>query len=510
MQLSRNRKLNASFYYVDRNVEEGRAERVALRTATESWTYRELLSRVGRAALSLNDLGVRRSDRVLLLHPDAPEAIAFAFAAMRIGAAPVPTSTQLTNEEIAFIATDCEATVMVATSALAERLALLFARQRLKMSVILTDELRETLTAADGCEEQPTAAVGRDDVALLQYTSGSTGAPKGVVHCHRGLLALPRGFGKLLALSDDDVCYSTAKLSFGYGFGNSALFPLAAGASTYLQAAPSDPVSVIDAVASGKPTVMFSGPTMYSAILARDERERVTELCKIRLFVSAGDTLSSRVFLEWERRFGSRIVDGLGSTECLHIFLAATPSKATAGRIGTAVAPYAVRLVDDDGKRLPPGRTGLLQVAGPAVFDKYWKQPEQTAETLGDGWVRTGDVLHQGVDGIYSYVGRQDDLFKVREMKVAPIEVEQSLLGHPAVAECAVVGRADTRGLVAVHAFIRLADGWRAGPGLERALRERARGMLSPHKVPKRFVFVEALPRTSTGKVTRHALRIES
>jgi benzoate-CoA ligase family protein len=505
-------KINASAYYLDRHIGNGEAERTALRTDSMSWSYRELLVQVKVAARTLGSVGVKPGDRIVLIHPDGPQAVAFLFAAMRIGAAPAPIPTQLTDEEFSFICRDCEPAAVIVDSARAERVARLTTRLSAPPRIIVSDDDQRNPPADSALSEgddPPPVLVDPDHIALLQYTSGSTGTPKGVVHLHRGLLALPAAFGNRLALTHSDTCYSTAKLSFGYGLGNSVFFPMAAGASTYLRAAPSDPLGVLQAIHSAQPTVVFAGPTLYAAIAAIPDAAGTFALSSVRLYVSAGDMLSAVLFDRWEKKFGHRILDGLGSTECLHIFISAEPSKQIAGQLGTVIAPYQARLVDDAGEVLERGSTGLLEVKGPATFARYWNLPVQTEATLKHGWVRTGDVLYHSHEGNFSYVGRDDDMFKVNEMKVSPVEIEHVLNSHPAVAECAVVGRPDRRGLPSVCAFVRLTEGCQRSTELERDLRATVRHTLSPHKVPKAFEFVTELPRTSTGKLTRHMLRAE-
>jgi len=497
---------NASAYYLDRHIHDGHGGHPAIKTADETLTYGELLNRVTGAGRALRSAGVKRGDRVIMVHPDAPAAVTFLLAAIRIGAAPVPIATQLTDAELSLIYVDCQPTAAVTDVSCAERLSPIAHESGFAATTIVTDELWPELDSRADPEEPP-AQVDPDEVSLLQYTSGSTGVPKGVVHLHRGLLTLPAGFGRLLALTHQDTCYSAAKMSFGYGLGNSVLFPMAAGATAFLRAAPSDPLSVFKTIQQAQPTVVFGGPTLYRAMIGLAGAENRFDLSSVRLYVSAGDALSPQLFSAWQQRFSKRILDGLGSTECLHIFMAASPNDAVAGELGTAIAPYEIRLIGDNGEPLPPGSTGELEVKGPANFARYWNRPAQSAQTLRDGWVRTGDVLHQHASGTFSYLGRRDDMFKVREMKVSPVEVEQVLLTHPAVAECAVTGRLDARGLPSVCAFVCLARGWDGSRKLEQALQRWTSRSLSPHKVPKAYEFVTRLPRTSTGKLTRHTLR---
>jgi benzoate-CoA ligase family protein len=506
---------NAVHHYLDRHVEEGAAGRVALFTAEESWTYGALLEQVERRAELLRRVGIGHGDRVAIVLPDSLEAVAFLLAAIRVGAIPAPIHTRLTTSEYRLILTDCEPAVAVVGEAHAElmlriRAALATPRTILAVGAPFGADRANVLPvatalSADRCHEE-LAAVRPEDVALLQYTSGSTGAPKGVMHLHRGLLALPRGFGRRLSLTATDVCYSTAKLSFGYGLGNSVLFPLSAGCAALLRAAPSDPLGVLRTVDAVRPTVLFAGPTLYRAMLALGEGAPGFDLSSIRLCVSAGDALGAHLFTAWRRRFGHEILDGLGSTECLHIFMAGKPGRLRAGCIGGPVDPYEVRLIDERGEPAAPGEIGRLQVRGPANFAGYWRRPSQTRETLRAGWALTGDLLARESDGYFRYVGRSDDVFKVQELKVAPLEIEELLDRHPAVRESAIAGATDPRGVPVVCAFVRVADGHRPGPVLAHELRASLRGSLAPHKVPRIFEFVAALPRTSTGKLARHRL----
>ncbi len=510
---------NAVHHYLDRHVQEGAAGRVAFFTAEQSWTYGALLEHVERRAELLRRVGVGHGDRVAIVLPDSLEAVAFLLAAIRAGAIPAPIHTRLTTGEYRLILADCEPLVAVVGEAhidlmLRIRAALATPRTVLVVGAPVAATFGadranvlpvDTALSADRAHEEP-AAVRPDDVALLQYTSGSTGAPKGVMHLHRGLLALPRGFGRRLSLTAADICYSTAKLSFGYGLGNSVLFPLSAGCTAFLRAAPSDPLGVLQTVDTIGPTVLFAGPTLYRAMLAVEERKPGLDLSGIRLCVSAGDALGAHLFTSWRRQFGHEILDGLGSTECLHIFMAAEPGHLRAGCIGGPVDPYQVRLTDARGEPAAPGEIGQLQVRGPANFAGYWRRPSQTRETLRAGWTLTGDLLARESDGCFRYVGRSDDIFKAQELKVAPLEIEELLDRHPAVRESAIAGATDPQGLMVVCAFVCVADGHRPGPELARELRASLRGSLAPHKIPRIFEFVSALPRTSTGKLARRQL----
>jgi benzoate-CoA ligase family protein len=495
---------NAAAYYVDRHLLEGRAERPALHTpGGTTWTYAELHEHVARAGSLLRAAGTRPGDRVLILLPDTPAAAATILGAMRIGAIPAPIPTRLSDEEQTFICCDARPRVAVTTTDRAERLQAIAAHTGWPQAVLALGAGDEHEPPWHAAEPGEPAAMQPDDAALLQYTSGSTGRPKGVVHLHRGLLALPHGFGRRLALHEDDLCYSAAKLSFGYGLGNSLLFPLAAGASALLRAEPSEPVGVFETIQAERPTVFFGGPALYAALLAVHDPRDPFDLSSVRLCVSAGEALDPSLFARWQATFGLAILDGLGSTECLHVFVSGEPPDLQPGSLGTVVPPYEVRLLDEAGAPVAPGEAGHAHVRGPANGARYWDRPDATHETMADGWIRTGDLLTRAADGTFAYVGRSDDVFKVRGMKVAPLEVEASLNTHPAVAESVVGAVEDRNGLTVACAYVRLAPAWEPTSELARSLRAHARATLSPHKVPRLVRFVAQLPRTGTGKLSR-------
>lgn len=505
---------NAAVFYVDRHVAEGRATRPALVTQHASWSYADLLDHVERAGFMLEAAGVRPGDRVALVLPDTLEAAAIALAAMRIGAIPAPVHTRLSDEEYGFICQDARPRAAVVCADHAERMLRIRAQTGwpevvavLGQAPVPGEVFRAAPALAAGVRSEP-APTAPDDPALLQYTSGSTGRPKGVVHLHRGLLALPQGFGRRLGLRDGDLCFSAAKLFFGYGFGNSLLFPLAAGVPALLRAEPSEPLDVLEAIQELRPTVFFGGPALYKAMLAVHDHDARFDTGSVRLWVSAGEALDAPLFRRWRKTFGQPILDALGSTECLHVFIAGEPGDLRPGCVGTVVPPYEVRLLDGDGAPVARGdEPGHLHVSGPANGARYWDRPEATRETIVDGWVRTGDLLTQADDGTFAYVGRSDDVFKVRGMKIAPLEIETCLNQHPAVAESVVVPSKDRSGLTVTCAFVRLEPTWTPTDQLARTLRAHARTALSPHKVPRFVRFVDDLPRNGTGKLGRRLLR---
>lgn len=508
---------NAVDLYLDEQVRRGRGEETAFIAEEGTWTYDMLLEQVELRAELLHRIGIRRTDRILIVLRDSLEAVAFLLAAMRIGAVPAPIHTRLTEQEYRHICADSEPAAAVLGDEHLALMAGLRAATGLPPKILsVGDEwgagersaisVRRALSAVD--QRRGAHALHTTDAALLQYTSGSTGAPKGVVHLHRGLTALPLGFPRRLHLSEGDLCFSTAKLPFGYGLGNSVLFPLSTGCATLLRAADSDPLGVLETIARARPTVLFAGPTLYRAMLIISHANPAAEhdLSSLRLCVSAGDSLSASIFEAWRRRFGIEILDGLGSTECLHIFAAGELGRLQAGSIGRAIDPYEVRLVDDQGEPVRRGEIGHLHVRGPACFDRYWGKPEETRATVSGGWVRTGDLLLED-EACLRYVGRSDDVFKVREQKVSPLEIEEHLNAQSAVSDSAVVCRMSRQAMPVICAFVCVADGHQASPALARDLRASLRRSLSAHKIPQVLEFVEKLPRTSTGKLERQVLR---
>jgi benzoate-CoA ligase family protein len=437
--------------------------------------------------------------------PDSLAAAAVLLGAMRIGAVPAPVHTRLTDDELAFVCQDARPQVVAAAGEHAARMRAIRKRGGWPKAVLVVDEIDWDAAGGAGGDPAP-APASPDDAALLQYTSGSTGRPKAVVHLHRGLLALPAGFGRRLALGEDDLCYSAAKLSFGYGLGNSLLFPLAAGAQALLRAEPSEPVAVLETIAAQRPTVFFGGPALYAAMLAVHDPRDPFDLASVRLCVSAGEALDASLFRRWQDAFGLPILDGLGSTECLHVFACGEPPDLRPGSLGTVVPPYELRLLGDDGAPVAHGEPGHVHVRGPANGARYWDRPAATRTAMKGDWTRTGDLMTQHADGTFAYVGRSDDVFKVRGMKVAPLEIEARLNGHPAVAESVVSPVADRNGVTIACAFVRLEEAWEPTSELARALRAHARTGLSAHKVPRHVRFVDDLPRTATGKLSRRGV----
>jgi benzoate-CoA ligase family protein len=347
------------------------------------------------------------------------------------------------------------------------------------------------------------------DVAFFLYTSGSAGTAKAAVHRHGDMLATSRNFAEaVLGLRDDDRLYSVSKLYFAYGLGNGMYFPLFFGASAILHPERPNAAEIADTINRYKPTVFFSVPTFYAKLLREAERGLRVDFSSVRLAVSAGEALPPEVFEQFRSRFGIEILDGLGSTEMLHVFLSARPGKVRAGSCGHEVPGYEAKIMDDSGAQVADGEVGNLWVKGDSAFTEYWQIPEATARAKRDEWVITGDKFTRDAAGYFHYCGRADDMMKVAGMWVSPGEVENALMGHPAVSECAVVGQTDAVGLVKPVAYIVLRPSViRPGGGLDSEIHGWLRTRMPGFKCPHDFRFVNELPKTSTGKIQRYLLR---
>lgn len=510
---------NSVHRFLDIHLERGRGEAVCARTEHESLTYREMYRRACRAANAFAGAGVGYETRVALVMPDTPDYLACVLGLLRLGAVPVPLATQLTADDYARVFADCRPALAVAgpaqlatVRAAADASAVAGERwpKQLWVAAEATAEGEEPALAAQlatEAEECPIRPTSLDDMAVIQYTSGSTGTPRGVVHLHRGLLALLEGLPERLALTEDDVCLSAAKLSFGYGFGNSFLFPLAAGATSVLLPESSDAARMLRTVARCRPTVVFGVPALYSAMLAVAERGAGVDVESVRLWVSAGEPLPASLAGRWSERFGGEILNGLGSTECLHIFIATEPGVSPPGSSGTVVAGFEAELRDDRGRVLGPEEIGHLWVRSEANAARYWNRHPESVATMVGGWTRTGDQLRRDADGVYWFVARSDDVLKAGGYKVAPTEIEDCLLRHPSVGECAVVGIPGEHATTEIVAYVRPASTAAEPEEVRRELRAHIREQLAAYKRPRTVHVVADLPRTSTGKIARHLLR---
>ena len=507
---------NAAAWFVDRHIVEERGESVAIECGDRRLTYRDLQEQVNRAGTALkNELGVRPEERVVLLMLDVPEMIAAFFGAIKIGAVPVPVNTRWTAAEYEYVLRDSAARVIMLSDTLqTEAIKAIRACSSVRHVVVAgadLDDARairlEKLLADSSAvlEAEPTS---RDAPAFWLYSSGTTGRPKGCVHLQHDMAVCADNYARgVLGIREQDRCFSVAKLFFAYGLGNSMYFPLSVGATSILWPGAVTPAVVFDIVERYRPTLFFSVPTHYAMLLSHTAAEREFDLSSVRCAVSAGEALPPALFHRFRERFGVEILDGIGSTEVLHIFISNQPGRARPGSSGLLVPGYEARLVDENGQTVPQGELGDLIVRGDSTCAFYWNRHEQTKDTIAGHWIRTGDKYQQDEDGYFWFAGRSDDMLKVGGIWVSPAEVEHLLLEHPAVQACAVTGREDRDGLVKPVAHVVVREGIAPGAELGGELQQFARQRLAEYKRPRWIEFVDALPVTATGKIQRFKLR---
>ena len=498
-------------------------DRIAIRGEPAVVRYADLAEMANRVGNALREWGCEPGDRILIVLPDSVEFIATFFGAARIGAIAVPVNSMARAEDdyeywladsgarfavvhASILNEFCKAERRIGLARMAVVGTPAAGPRAFPRSAVLWDDWLAGTSSE--LETHPTRA---EDPAFFLYTSGSGGTPKAAVHCHSDMLVTSRSFaGGVLGLRPEDITFSVSKLFFAYGLGNGMYFPFSVGASTVLLADRPKPENVADIVARRRPTVFFSVPTFYAALLREAERGMKVDFSSVRMAVSAGEALPAEIFERFRKKFGLEILDGIGSTEMLHMFLSSRPGHARAGSCGMEVPDYEAKIVDETGQSVPAGVIGNLWVKGQSAFAEYWKKPELTAQTKVGGWVMTGDKFLRDPDGYYHYCGRADDMMKVAGMWVSPGEVENILLGHPVVAEAAVVARADAMGLVRPAAYVVLRAGAEPGPHLATEIQQWVRGRLVSYKCPQEVQFLDELPKTATGKIQRFRLRGES
>jgi benzoate-CoA ligase family protein len=503
------RDYNAAVDFVDRHVVEGRGDRVAFTDDRTSMTYAELAARVARAGNALRAAGAEPEQRVALVLLDTVDFPAMFWGAIKAGVVPVPLNTLLTPDEYVFMIADSRARVLVVSDALLPKLGPAIAAAPHLETVLVSstpmggdpgghERLEARLDAASATlAAAPTTA---DDVAFWLYSSGSTGKPKGAMHLHGHLIQTAALYGQgVLGIRADDVVFSAAKLFFAYGLGNAMTFPMSVGARAVLMAERPTPASVGRVLAQHRPTIFCGVPTLFAALLA-DPALQVPP--SLRASISAGEALPRHIGERWRERFGTDILDGIGSTEMLHIFLSNRHGDVHYGTTGRPVPGYDMDLRGDDGGPAPVGVEGSLWVRGPSAAIGYWNSRAKSLETFHGPWTRTGDRYVRNEDGTFSYSGRADDMLKCGGIWVSPFEVESALAAHPAVLEAAVVGAADADGLIKPKAFVVL-----KGEITADALRAFAKERLAPFKVPRWIEVVTELPKTATGKIQRFKLR---
>jgi len=524
-------QFNAATYFIDRHIPEGRGEKIAIEAGEARVSYRQLWERVNRFGNSLRQLGVRIEERVFLLLLDTPEFAVSFFGAIKIGAVPVPVNTLLKTSDYHYILNNSRARVAVVSEALYPQLQGWKKLRYLQHVIVVggaqpatTDKNTQSFAGlieqnSPSLEAEPTS---KDDAAFWLYSSGSTGFPKACVHLQHDMVVCAERYAMgILGMTESDRCFSVAKLFFAYGLGNAMYFPLAVGATSILWPGPPKPQQVFEIIERHRPSLFFSVPSNYAALLAHKRNQVGTaapgcpgepstpdfDLSSVRYGISAGEALPAALFHRFKERFGVEILDAIGSTEVLHMFIANRPGAVRPGSSGQIIPGYEARVVDEDDEPAKPGDIGNLLIKSDSTCSHYWNQHEKSKNTIEGNWIRTGDKYYQDADGYFWYAGRSDDMLKCSGVWVSPIEIEAVLIEHPAVQEAAVIGREDDDELLKPAAYVLLKNGSTGTAGLARELQEFVLSRLPVFKRPRWVEFVDELPKTATGKLQRYKLR---
>jgi benzoate-CoA ligase family protein len=533
---------NVATHFVDRNVQEGRGDKIAIECGDERVTYQQLLENTNRVGNALLALGVRPEERVLLLLLDTPEFLYSFFGAIKIGAVAVPVNTQAKPQDYEYILNDCRARVALVSEPLLPHLQSIPKEKLHYLQEIVVSEVKEAkeikeirdareageakrippsqtqpanlhhslqnLMASASADSQA-ALTSKDEPAFWLYSSGSTGTAKGCVHLHHDMVVCCELYAKgILQMNEGDRCFSVARLFFAYGLGNAGYFPLGCGATTILSPARPVPATIYADIERYRPTLFFSVPTNFAALLAHHREDgKEFDLSSVRHAISAGESLPAPLFHRFKERFGVEILDSLGSTETLQMVIANRPSEAKPGSSGKIIPGYEARIVDENGNSVASNEIGDLLIKGDSTCSGYWNKHEQTKETFVGGWFRTGDKYYQDDEGYFWYAGRSNDVFKVHGLWLSPAEVESVLIAHPAVREAAVVAREDSDNLTKAAAYVVLSDGFAPTEALSRELQDLVGQKIGGYKRPHWIEFVSDIPKTATGKLQRFKLR---
>ena len=493
-------RYNVAADLLDRNLKAGRAGKVAIHSASNDVTYGDLFKLTCGAAQALKELGVRREERVLIVAYDSPGWVAAFLGAIRMGAVPVPVNPLLQrSEDYDHFIDDSLARVVVVDSNTEDKVRTAVHRAANPTRLMRTDQIKPAT-------DVEIAHTRRDDMAFWLYSSGSTGKPKAVVHLQHDIPYTCVTYGeKVLGITERDITFSTTGLFHAYGFGNNLTLPYWVGASTVLHAGRNTPATVLDTIERRKPTLFFSAPTLYNAIL-NFEGARERDLSSIRHCVAAAEALPAEVWRRWKDAYGLTILDGVGSTEMLHIYCSNRLDDVRPGSSGKPVPGYELKILDAEGRPVTPGEAGDLYVKGDSALALYWAQHEKSKRSVLGEWFFSGDRYRVDEDGFYWYEGRSDDMIKVGGLWVSPIEIESALLEHPAVAESAVVG-IEVEGFMKIKAFVITRGTAGGGDALAAELQEHCKSRLQRFQYPHMVEFVPELPKTVTGKIQRYKLR---
>ena len=505
-------RYNASTTFIDANLQAGRGNKTAIVYGDQSFTYNDVAALVNRTGNALIKLGAQMEQRVMCLLLDSPEFVASFFGAIRIGAIPIPTNTLLKPADYEYLLNDARATVLIVSEPLYANIEPIRANLKwLKYIIVVGKSFPGTINFAEWiANESPNlepADTARDDACFWLYSSGTTGFPKGAVHLQHDMIYCAENYARgVLNMSENDRTFSVAKLFFAYGLGNALYFPFYVGATTVLYPGRPEPKAIYEVVTKTRPTLFFCVPTAYAGLLALDDTSAY-DLSSVHQCISAGEALPKALYDKWLAKWGVEILDGIGSTEILHIFISNRAHQARPGSSGKLVPGYDAKIADENDQELPQGEVGNLLIRGDSICALYWNKHAKTKETLIGEWIRTGDKYSIDADGYFWYQGRSDDMLKAGGIWVSPVEVEATLMLHSAVLECAVIGLMDKDELIKPKAYVVLKQGFASSPELETELKTFVKDKIAPYKYPRWIEFVAELPKTATGKIQRFRLR---
>ncbi|MCC3306579.1 benzoate-CoA ligase family protein [Sneathiella sp. HT1-7] len=503
---------NAAVDLIDHNLAAGRAQKTAVIDKSGAHSYQALSDSINRFANALKEIGIQQEQRIILCLNDTIDFPVCFLGAIKAGVIPVPINTRFTEKDYQFILNDSRATALIVSSDLLGSFERHLDSHPALKSIIVSgegpngyDSLTELINAQS--TEFAAAETSRDDMCFWLYTSGTTGMPKGTVHLHGNLRATADLYAKeTIGIREDDIMFSAAKLFFAYGLGNGLTFPFSVGATVLLLEGPPTPDTVCDIIENQKPTIFYGVPTLFAMLLASGLLPAKGKH-NLRYCTSAGEALPTDLFARWQKQMGIDILDGIGSTEMLHIFLSNRPGDVRPGSTGKPVTGYDIRLTGDDGLPVPQGEMGALEISGPSSALMYWNRRDKSLETFQGPWTRAGDKYYQDEEGYFIYCGRTDDMLKVGGIYVSPFEVEAALIEHESVLEVAVVGKADSDQLIKPRAVIVVNQTDYDSEALAEELKQFVKKRLAAFKYPRWIEFVDELPKTATGKIQRFKLR---
>ncbi len=506
-------KFNMTTYFLDNNIKEGRGEKACLYYRNQTYTYQQIFEETNQVGNVLKDLGVEMEDRVLMVLPDCPEFVTSWFAIAKIGSVITMVNPLLPSSDYEYYLDYTRAKVAIVDASTLERIEPILPTARYLKHLLVVGwsgnshpNYHELVPKAS--KELETAPTSRDDIAIWLFTSGSTGHPKAAVHLHHDLPYNTEHYAKqVLKINENDITLGVPKLFFGYATGTDLLFPFAVGASAAIFSERSTAETMFEMITKYRPTILTSVPTMINAMLQIEDAKKKYDLSSLRLCLSAGEALPEELYHRWKTAYGVEILDGIGSAEMFHIYISNYPEDVKPGSLGKIVPGYEARIINANGQEVPTGEMGTLQVKGDSAAICYWQAHEKSKVTFGGEWTTTSDQFRKDEEGYFWYCGRTDDMLKVGGIFVSPGEVENCLLQHQAVAECAVIGVTDEQDLVKSKAFIVLRSGFSSSDELAKELQEYVKTTIAPYKYPRMVEFVADLPKNDRGKIDKKKLK---